>query len=106
MMRIASMAELYGVAFAPHNPNGPVQCQASLHLAAAAPAFSILEHRHDMVDAMAEFAKPSPQANQGWAKLPEGPGLGIELDEAWLKEHTGAVSTLESFRPDGSVGDW
>ncbi|HWD67504.1 MAG TPA: galactonate dehydratase [Caulobacteraceae bacterium] len=107
MMRIAAMAELYGVAFAPHNPNGPVQAQASLHLAAASPAFSILEHRHDLVEAMSAFASPSPRAGaDGWADLPKGPGLGIELDEAWLAGHPADAHWTESFRRDGSVGDW
>lgn len=30
MVRLAALAELYGVNFAPHNPNGPVQAAASL----------------------------------------------------------------------------
>jgi galactonate dehydratase len=106
-MRIAAMAELYGVALAPHNPNGPLQCQTSLHIAAAAPAFSILEHRHDTVEAMAAFATPSPKVgSDGWAEIPTGPGLGIDMNEAWLAAHPAQASVTESFTNDGAVGDW
>jgi galactonate dehydratase len=108
MHRIAAMAETYGVAYAPHNPNGPVQAQASLHLAAAAQNFAILEHRHDLVEAMARFASISPQSTgDGWAAIPAGPGLGIDLDEAELdKMAIGDRWIAESFRRDGSIGDW
>lgn len=108
MHRIAAMAETYGVAYAPHNPNGPVQCQASLHLAAAAQNFSILEHRHDLVDEMARFAQPSPRSSgDGWAAIPQAPGLGIELEIAALEATPiGTRWIPESFRRDGSIGDW
>ena len=107
MMRIASMAELYGVAFAPHNPNGPVQAMASLHLAAAAPAFTVLEHRHDVADAFAVFANNAPTAGEdGYAVIPTTPGLGIDLDENWLAAHPATPYILESFRADGAVADW
>jgi galactonate dehydratase len=108
MHRIAQMAETYGVAYAPHNPNGPVQAQASLHLAAAAQNFSILEHRYDLVEEMGEFASVSPQSTgDGWADIPTGPGLGIELDEAALDRMIiGDRWVAESYRADGSIGDW
>jgi galactonate dehydratase len=108
MHRIAAMAETYGVAYAPHNPNGPVQAQASLHLAAAAQNFSILEHRHDLIDDMAKFASVSPRSTgDGWAAVPAGPGLGIELDETALEAmRLGDRCIPESFRADGSIGDW
>ena len=107
MMRIASLAELYGVALAPHNPNGPVQCLASLHIAAAAPAFSMLEHRYDMVKAMSVLGTVSPASNgEGSSLLPVGVGLGINLDEDYLRSHPAVPVIYESFRADGSIADW
>lgn len=107
MMRLAALAEMYGVAFAPHNPNGPVQAMASLHLGFAAPAFTILEHRHDVWESMSQFASASPVAGaDGFAAQPVEPGLGVELDEGWLLTHPASPLVLESFRADGSVGDW
>lgn len=107
MMRLASMAELYGVAFAPHNPNGPLQCVANLHLAAAAPAFTVLEHLYDSVQAMAELATVSPAARpDGYADLPTGPGLGIDLDETLLAARPSTPFVWDLYHADGGVQDW
>lgn len=107
MMRIASMAELYGVAFAPHNPNGPLQCVANLHLAAAAPAFTVLEHLYDSVEKMAQLASISPAAGpDGYAELPTGPGLGIDLDEKILAGRPSSPFVWDLYHADGAVQDW
>jgi galactonate dehydratase len=107
MMKIGSMAEVHGVAIAPHNPNGPVQMMASLHLAFALPSFSILEHRHDVDSAFATFATTYPSImSDGNFDLPHLPGLGIDLDEKHLLKHPGKASIFESYRTDGSVADW
>ena len=44
LLRIASMAEVYNVMIAPHNPSGPVAIAANLHACAAMPNFLILEY--------------------------------------------------------------
>lgn len=107
MAKIGALAEMHGIAVAPHNPNGPVQCMASLHLAFALPAFSVLEHRHDIGDAFAKFASAYPAISaEGYFEPPTGPGLGIELDEAYLAAHPGRAAVFDSYRADGSVGDW
>lgn len=107
MMRLASMAELYGVGFAPHNPNGPLQCVANLHLAAAAPAFTILEHVYDSVEPMAAFASVSPAVRpDGYSALPTGPGLGIDLDERVLAARPATPFVSNLYHADGAVQDW
>jgi len=107
MARIAALAEIYGAAFAPHNPNGPVQGMASLHLAAALPGFTLLEHRFDLEDAFAEFADIPPRSDgRGRHAVPERPGLGIEIDDARLPIEPARHARLESFRVDGSITDW
>jgi galactonate dehydratase len=108
MMKLASLAELYGVAFNPHNPNGPLQSQTSLHLAAVAPTFEMLEHRHEHHAFMAKICKPFPQVDpaDGCAALPEGVGLGVEVDEEFLQSNPARDWTPEAFRPDGTPSDW
>lgn len=107
MAKIASLAELYGVAFAPHNPNGPLQSLASLQLAAYAPTGQWLEHRHQHHAFMRKICQEFPQVgSDGYCTLPDRPGLGAEVDEAFLAS-TPAVDWIpEVFREDGSVGDW
>jgi galactonate dehydratase len=108
MARIASMAELYGVAFNPHNPNGPLQSQTSLHLAAFAPAFEMLEHRHEHHDYMSKICSTFPRVDpaDGCAALPTGPGLGVAMDESFLAAHPAADWTPQAYRPDGTPSDW
>ncbi len=107
MAKIASLAELYGVAFNPHNPNGPLQSLASLHLAAHAQAFGMLEHRHEHHDFMRRFCSRVPAvAADGFTAVPDAPGLGAELDEDFLRAHPAIDWTPESFRADGSIADW
>lgn len=107
MAKIASMAEMYGVAFNPHNPNSPLQCLASLHLAANAQAFGMLEHRHEHHDFMANICTVVPKVEaDGCCGLPEGVGLGAEMNEAVLRANPPKDWIPESFRADGSIGDW
>jgi galactonate dehydratase len=107
MVRIADMAELYGVAFNPHNPNGPLQSQTSLHLAFHCQAFSLLEHRHENHDFLRQFASAFPLVGaDGYASMPEGVGLGVEIDEEFLKKNPARNWIPESFRADGSVHEW
>jgi galactonate dehydratase len=108
MMKLASMAELYGVAFNPHNPNGPLQSQTSLHLAAAAPAFEMLEHRHEHHDYMAKICTTFPKVDpaDGCAALPHGVGLGTDVNEDFLRSNPARDWIPEAFRADASPSDW
>lgn len=108
LVRIAAMAEMYGLAFAPHNPNGPVQSAASLHLAAALQPFAMLEHRHEHHDFMRGLIGASVPAVEadGCTSLPTGVGLGVAVDEAFAASHSEGSWIPESFRADGSIADW
>jgi galactonate dehydratase len=108
LVRIAAMAEMYGLAFAPHNPNGPVQSAASLHLAAALQPFAMLEHRHEhhgFMQGLIGASVPSVEED-GCTSLPQGPGLGVAVDEEFARKHAQGSWIPESFRSDGSIGDW
>lgn len=110
VVRTAALAETYGVAFAPGNPNGPVQLAASMHLAAVAQNFSILEFRHDCVDAWGPWFKgPGVDIAHGYAAVPDRPGPGAQVEERRFEATTArplAPKLHESFRADGSVADW
>jgi galactonate dehydratase len=107
LVRIAALAEMYGVTFAPHNPNGPVQAAASLNLAAYAQNFALLETRHTHLDWTARLSSYVPRVDaDGYLAAPEGPGLGLEIDESFLRSQTEGRWVPEEFRADGSVADW
>jgi galactonate dehydratase len=107
MAKLASLAELHGVAFSPHNPNGPVQSLTSLHLAAHASTGQWLEHRHEHHAFMKKICPSFPQVGaDGYCTLPDWPGIGADVDEAFLQSNPAVDWTPEVFREDGSPGDW
>jgi galactonate dehydratase len=103
--KIAAMAEAHYAGFAPHNPLGPINLAASLQLSANVPNFVAQEHA-----TLGEgYLKRPFVVENGYIKLPQGPGLGIELDEEALaeKRYAGDWDTPRWFHDDdGSVADW
>jgi galactonate dehydratase len=84
LKKIAAMAEAHYVGFQPHNPYGPLCTIASLHLDACVPNFMIQEggiHPWFQDVCFGNF----PKQKDGFLPLPQGPGLGIEIDEDWIK---------------------
>jgi len=79
--KMAALAETYYVAVAPHNPSGPVANAAALHLAAALPGFRILEIMLTDVSWRSELTNERVVFDKGNILIPEGVGLGLELNE-------------------------
>lgn len=87
LKKIAGMAEAYYIGFAPHNPYGPVNTMAALHVVATVPNFIIQEGGHGEYETL--LKEPFPRHKEGYFDLPKGPGLGIELDEKALMKYAG-----------------
>jgi hypothetical protein len=86
--KLAGWAEAYYMLMAPHNVGGPVSTAAALHLAAATPNFKIQEHFNDFAEAFVKDAAPGvPAVKDGYFPLPQGPGLGVTLDEDLIRAH-------------------
>jgi L-alanine-DL-glutamate epimerase-like enolase superfamily enzyme len=90
--RIADLADVFGVLFSPHVSSGfPPYVAASLHLAVAVPNAAMLEggeiHAAKTVrESRGNLLLKNPiKFEPGFAYVPEGPGLGIEFDEALLR---------------------
>lgn len=79
--KMAAMAEPYYVGMAPHNPSGPVANAATLHLAACTPGFRILEICLTDVSWRKELTTEKVCYENGCIKIPDGIGLGLELNE-------------------------
>ena len=95
--KIAAMAEAYYIPFAPHNPSGPVANAATLQLAACTPNFHILEIMLSDVSWRKEVTNESLVYEDGYMKIPDKPGLGIELDEAAAALHPYEVHDLRHY---------
>ena len=86
--KLAAWAEAYYVLIAPHNVAGPVATAAALHLAACTTNFKIQEHFNDFAEDYVKAAAPGvPEVVDGHFPLPNGPGLGVTLDEDVIREH-------------------
>ncbi|WP_130859357.1 galactonate dehydratase [Gracilibacillus phocaeensis] len=113
--KIASMAEAYDIAVAPHCPLGPIALAACLQVDATAHNAFIQEQSlgihynqgNDLLDYLTDTSVFDYQ--EGHVKLPQGPGLGIEMNEEKVRE---LAKTGHSWRnpvwrhQDGTVAEW
>ena len=105
---IGSMAEIHYAALAPHNPYGPLNLAACLHVDAASPNFLIQEFV-DPAGLGAGYLKEPFKVENGCIALPDKPGLGVELDEEWIAARP--LLLLPDVgrwfhADDGSLADW
>jgi galactonate dehydratase len=99
--KLAAWAESYYMLMAPHNVCGPVATAANLHLAACTPNFKIQEHFNDFADAWVKGAVLQyPEVTDGYFSLPEGPGLGVILNEDFIKEHPRKQIHFDLYQED------
>ncbi|MHC4206644.1 MAG: mandelate racemase/muconate lactonizing enzyme family protein [Planctomycetota bacterium] len=87
--KIGDYAEQHGIAMAMHFAGTPVSFMANVHCAAATENFVALEHHSVDVDWWEDMVTgiDKPLHTDGFARIPEGPGLGIELNLDVVKEH-------------------
>lgn len=103
LRKIAAMAEVYGVGVAPHNAAGPISTAATLQAAACMPNVQIQEMFAPQ-DApwRDDLARPPISVVEGKVQIPQGPGIGIELDEEVALAHPGKPRSL-AFYSSGSI---
>ncbi|MCR9062961.1 MAG: mandelate racemase/muconate lactonizing enzyme family protein [Cytophagales bacterium] len=87
--KIGDYAEERGIPMAMHFAGTPVSFMANVHCAAATENFIALEHHSFDVpwweDLVGGIEKPIYK--DGFVKVPDTPGLGIDLNEKVVKEH-------------------
>lgn len=109
MKKIATLAEAYFTPLAPHCVTTELGVSASLHATAAVPLFIIHEY-YPQITPAGLLRKNWSVDKEGYASLPQGPGLGVEVDEAKLAElakipHKAEWPTRGRL-PDGSISDY
>ena len=113
--KIAAMAEAYDIALALHCPLGPIALAANLQLDAVCYNAFIQEqslgiHYNTTSDLLDYLKDPSVfEYKDGHVAIPQGPGLGIEVDEDFVRK---AAETGHRWRnpvwrhKDGSFAEW
>jgi galactonate dehydratase len=113
--KIASMAEAFDVGIAPHCPLGPIALAACLQLDATSYNAFIQEqslgiHYNQGNDLLDYIVDPSVfKYEDGMVKIPKGPGLGIEINEEYVKRMAEVGHDWKNpiwRHKDGSVAEW
>jgi L-alanine-DL-glutamate epimerase-like enolase superfamily enzyme len=86
IIKIAGLAELYRIPVATHNVGGILLTMASIHFGLSIHDFLTSETRLGSTPSVLDMAKNPPVIKGGSAERPERPGLGVELDDAGVKQ--------------------
>ncbi|EWH00751.1 galactonate dehydratase [Halomonas sp. BC04] len=114
-LKIATLASAHDVALAPHCPLGPLTLAASLQLDAVCHNAFIQEQSmgihynrdNDVLDYLVD--KTALAIEEGFCAIPQGPGLGVEIDEAFVEERAKVGHRWRNplwTHEDGSVAEW
>lgn len=115
MVRIGHMAEAYDVAIAPHCPLGPIALSASLQIDAICHNAFIQEQslgiHYNQGGDLADYVTAGGgfTLKDGFLDIPQGPGLGIEVNEEVVEQRAqqGHHWRAPFWRhEDGSVAEW
>lgn len=113
--KIATMAESYDVALAPHCPLGPIALAACLQLDAVSHNAFIQEqslgiHYNQSNDILDYLVDASVfEYRDGMVNIPTAPGLGIEINEDYVKEQAKVGHRWRNpvwQHDDGSIAEW
>jgi galactonate dehydratase len=88
LKKISAIAETQHLSMAPHNTNGPIGTVASFHLAPAMPNFLIQEYHAEFYEPwLFDLVPDQPRRTGNHVPLPNGPGLGVTIDEDVARAH-------------------
>lgn len=113
--KIAAMAEAYDMSVAPHCPLGPIALASCLQLDACTPNAFIQEQSlgihynqgSDLLDYLAD--KSVFDYSNGVVALPKKPGLGVDIDEEFVKKQAAIGHNWKNpvwRNADGTVAEW
>lgn len=113
--KIASMAEAYDVSLAPHCPLGPIALSACLQVDATSHNAFIQEQslgiHYNKGNDLLDYVKDRSvfEYKEGYVKIPNQPGLGIEIDEDYVRKQAEEGHNWRNpvwRHKDGSVAEW
>jgi galactonate dehydratase len=105
LMFIAAAAEAESIAVSPHNYNSTTLSLAStVHAAACMPNFIITEYFVTFEELGAKLCRNPLKPVDGYLPLPEGPGLGVEINEEAVRATKGQQFAIRSLRLPADEG--
>jgi galactonate dehydratase len=86
--RIANVANLHYVPFAPHMVSSPYGMMASAHLCASVPNFYMMEtYQPALTTGWAGIMENTPVIEKSFLKVSEKPGIGLDLIEDGIRKY-------------------
>lgn len=87
--KVATMCEPYGILTAWHGPGNisPITHMANAHVSLSVPNFGIQEYAVGWGDPIREVFSAIPSYEAGHVTIGDGPGLGIDVNEAAAKKY-------------------
>ncbi|MFB5662304.1 galactonate dehydratase [Alteribacillus sp. HJP-4] len=113
--KIASMAEAYDVALAPHCPLGPIALASCLQVDATSHNAFIQEQslgiHYNKGNDILDYVKDRTvfEYKDGYVTLPKGPGLGIDINEEYVREKAKEGHQWKNpiwRHKDGTIAEW
>ena len=99
LMYIAAAAETEAIAVSPHNYNSTTMAlSATVHASACMPNFIITEYFLPFEELGQRLCPNALKPVDGYIALPEGPGLGINVDENVVRAAKGKQFPARTFR--------
>src|SRR5262249_51112821 len=99
LMYIAAAAESEAIAVSPHNYNSTtIALSATVHASACMPNFIITEYFLPFEELGLRLCPNALCPVEGHITLPEGPGLGLNVDEGAVRAARGKQFPTRSFR--------
>jgi galactonate dehydratase len=102
--KIAGMAEAHYAQIAPHLYCGPVVGAANIQISTCSPNFLILESIERWDGFQARLLKKPIRWENGYVIPPDGPGLGVELDEDFALAHPYTGNALHLVPANAPIG--
>lgn len=87
ILKIASLADTWHLQFAPHTSASVLSTAASLHVLSIAPNAFIYEADVSAINAFRDELGRPFEVVGGSIRAPEGPGLGVEIDESLITRY-------------------
>lgn len=89
--RIANLAQLYYIPFAPHMVSSYLGAMACAHVCASVPNFMIMEwqiyfHEDPMFQEIVDYEGPMVD-DEGYVPISEKPGIGVEINEEGMRKY-------------------
>ena len=100
-LQIAGIAEAHHAEIALHNAESPYKTMVALHIDAVTPNVFIQECFDDFLEPwVPEVLSGFLRVENGYLRMPDAPGIGVELNEDEAKKHPyGRSNFLRMFRP-------